>query len=63
MEALGNSCNIAFSNMGLKIGAQTFYEYFEAFGFREKTGIDLPGEAEGIFFPTSSSPRSATTPT
>lgn len=51
MEALGNSCNIAFSNMGLKIGAQTFYEYFEAFGFREKTGIDLPGEAEGIFFP------------
>ena len=51
MEALGNSCNIAFSNMGLKIGAQTFFEYFEAFGFREKTGIDLPGEAEGIFFP------------
>ena len=51
MEALGNSCNIAFSNMGLKIGAQTFYEYFEAFGFREKTGIDLPGEAAGLFFP------------
>lgn len=50
MEALGNSCNIAFSNMGLKIGAETFYEYVKDFGFMEKTGIDLPGEAYGLFF-------------
>ena len=50
MEALGNSCNIAFSNMGLKIGAKTFYEYVKDFGFMEKTGIDLPGEAFGYFF-------------
>ena len=47
MEALGNSCNIAFSNMGLKIGAETFYEYVKDFGFMEKTGIDLPGEETG----------------
>ena len=36
--------------MGLKIGAETFYEYVKDFGFMEKTGIDLPGEAYGLFF-------------
>ncbi len=50
VQALCNSCNPAFATMGLKMGAQTFYEYYQAFGFSEKTGIDLPGEASDIFF-------------
>lgn len=50
VRALCNSCNPAFATMGLKMGPQTFYEYYQAFGFSEKTGIDLPGEASDIFF-------------
>ena len=48
-ECLGNSCNPAFIQIGLKIGKETFYKYIDAFGLTEKTGIDLPGEASGIF--------------
>lgn len=48
-EALGNSCNPAFIQIGLKIGKEIFYKYVDAFGFMEKTGIDLPGEASGVF--------------
>ena len=47
--ATGNSCNPAFVTMGLKIGTQAYYEYLKSFGLMEATGIDLPGEVEGIF--------------
>ncbi len=50
VESLGNSCNIAFSHMGLRVGGDTFYDYVKAFGFMERTGIDLPGEASGLFY-------------
>lgn len=50
-EALGNSCNLAFANIGLKLGGGSFYDYVKAFGLLEPTGIDLPGEANGYFFP------------
>lgn len=48
-QALQNSCNLAFSHMGLRTGGETLYEYYSAFGLMETTGIDLPGEARGIF--------------
>lgn len=44
-EAVGNSCNPAFMEIGQRLGKDKFYEYFEAFGLMESTGIDLPGEA------------------
>lgn len=44
-EAVGNSCNPAFMMIGQRLGIDKFYDYFEAFGMKEKTGIDLPGEA------------------
>ena len=43
-DALRNSCNIYFIQLGQRIGVQTFYEYFKAFGFTEQTGVDLPNE-------------------
>lgn len=49
-RAFCNSCNPAFIQVGQKIGPERFYKYYQAFGFTEKTGIDLPGEANGIFF-------------
>lgn len=50
LHAIWNSCNPAFVEMGLMAGVDTFWEYYQAFGFSEKTGIDLPGESEDIFF-------------
>ncbi|HOP10613.1 MAG TPA: penicillin-binding transpeptidase domain-containing protein [Oscillospiraceae bacterium] len=47
-EALGNSCNVAFMQIGARLGATKFMEYYEAFGLTEKTGIDLSGEEIGI---------------
>lgn len=44
-EGLMNSCNPFFITIGQRLGIETFYKYFEAFGFTEKTGIDLPGES------------------
>ncbi|MBQ6381503.1 MAG: PASTA domain-containing protein [Clostridia bacterium] len=44
-EGLQNSCNPWFITVGQKLGVHAFYKYFEAFGFTEKTNIDLPGEA------------------
>ena len=44
-EAVGNSCNPAFMEIGSRLGKDRFYQYFEAFGLMENTGIDLPGEA------------------
>ena len=49
-EAVQQSCNIAFTNIGLEIGAETFYKYCEAFGFFDKTGIDLNGEGNDIWW-------------
>lgn len=50
LEALCNSCNPAFVQIGQLIGMNKFREYYEGFGFSEKTGIDLPGEAEDTFW-------------
>ena len=49
-QAAQNSCNTAFANIGLKLGAKRFYDYMEAFGFFEKTGIDLYGESSSIWW-------------
>ena len=48
-QAVGNSCNPAFINMGLKIGTQKYYQYLKAFGLMESTGVDMIGEVTGIF--------------
>lgn len=47
-EVVANSCNVGFVEIGLDIGIPTFYKYLFDFGFGKRTGIDLPGEAEGI---------------
>ena len=52
-EALMNSCNPVFIGLGQKLGVETYYNYLERFGFLGKTGIDLPGEAKGIFLDKS----------
>ena len=48
-QALQLSCNIAFGHIGMMMGGDTLYDYARAFGLMETTGIDLPGEAGGIF--------------
>ena len=48
VEGIENSCNPVFINVGLMIGADRFYDYFEQFGLLQKTNIDLPGEAATI---------------
>lgn len=50
VQAMCKSCNPAFIMLGQKVGADNFYKYYKAFGFAEKTGIDLPGEMSDIFF-------------
>lgn len=47
-QGLMNSCNPFFITIGQKLGTDAFYKYFEAFGFAEKTGIDLPAEANPV---------------
>ena len=44
-EALQNSCNVAFANIGIRLGGEKLYEYVHKFGLTEKTGIELGGEA------------------
>ena len=64
LQALQHSCNVAFVNIGLRVGAEKFYDYAEAFGFFDsssdpnaqlsgKTGIDLGGESGSIWWPKS----------
>ena len=64
LQALQHSCNVAFVNIGLRVGAEKFYDYAEAFGFFNsssdpnaqlsgKTGIDLGGESGSIWWPKS----------
>lgn len=48
-EALEHSCNPAFMQLGAKIGKETLYKYFDAFGLFDKTGIATAGEAVGTF--------------
>lgn len=48
-QALANSCNPAFMQLGSRIGSSTFYKYFRAFGLFDKTNIDTSGETVGIF--------------
>ena len=48
-QALGNSCNPAFIQLGSRIGASTLYKYFEAFGLFERTGIAISGESSSNF--------------
>lgn len=48
VEATMNSCNPVFVTVGLKLGAENYYRYFEQFNLLEKTGVDLPGEAGTI---------------
>ena len=50
VEALCKSCNPAFISLGQKIGSKNFFDFYKAFGFHEKTGIDLPGETKDVFF-------------
>lgn len=50
-EIVENSCNVGFVQVGLDIGLEKYYHYVNAFGFGKLTGIDLPGEAEGILVP------------
>lgn len=47
-HAMMNSCNPALITVGLRIGLDSYYDYFEKFGLKTKTGIDLPGEAGTI---------------
>lgn len=48
-QAMSNSCNPAFITIGQLVGVPTFSKYFKAFGLTEKTGIDLPGEANSTY--------------
>lgn len=48
LTATMNSCNPVFINVGLRLGVDRYYAYFEKFGLLNKTGIDLPGEAGTI---------------
>ena len=54
VQSVGNSCNPAFINYGLRIGNEKFYKYMRSFGLMNTTGIDLGGEAVGVFAADSS---------
>lgn len=55
-QGLCNSCNPVFIQVGEKLGPETFFKYFEAFGFTQKTGIDLPGESRSIYYDETMGP-------
>lgn len=48
VQGIQNSCNPVFIDIGLRLGAERFYDYFQRFGLLDLTGIDLPGEAGTI---------------
>ncbi len=60
-DALSNSCNVALMSMALAIGGNTFSKYQSIYGFGQKTGIDLPGEASTASLIYSSEELSSTT--
>ena len=49
VQTVGNSCNPAFISYGLKLGTEKFYQYMRSFGIMSATGVDLGGEATGVF--------------
>lgn len=49
-QGLGNSCNPFFITIGQKLGVHNYFKYFDGFGFTERTGIDLPGEASPQYY-------------
>ena len=48
VQGVQNSCNPVFIEVGMRLGTENFYKYFEKFGLMGKTGVDLPGEAATI---------------
>ncbi len=54
VEAMTNSCNPAFVQIGQLLGARAFCKYFEAFGLTQKTGIDLPAESNSLYIDSDS---------
>ena len=50
VEAIKNSCNPVFVELGQRMGARTFYDYIDGFGISDVTGIDLPGERKSIMY-------------
>ena len=48
VQGIQNSCNPVFIEIGLRLGVDRFYDYFEQFGLLSLTGVDLPGEAGTI---------------
>lgn len=48
VDGIKNSCNPVFMEIGARVGATKFYEYFDRLGLTKKTGVDLPGEANSI---------------
>ncbi len=50
LNVVENSCNPGFVNLGFRLGKEKLFQYIKDFGFGEKTGIDLTGEAKGILF-------------
>ena len=56
-QALENSCNPVFVELGLRLGCERFYDYLDAYGFGQKTGVDIPGEANGILISRKSVKR------
>ena len=50
LQGVQNSCNPVFMSIGEQLGAELFHDYLLRFGFHEKTGVDLPGEAVGIMY-------------
>lgn len=48
VQCMQNSCNPALISVGLRLGVDNYYKYFEQFGLKKRTGIDLPGEAATI---------------
>ncbi len=59
-QAVMNSCNPMFMELGARLGANNFQKYFKAFGLTEKTGFKIPGESSGTFHPTMTSVDLAT---
>ena len=49
-QGLENSCNPFFITVGQKLGVHNYFKYFDAFGFTQKTGIDVPGEAAPQYY-------------
>ena len=50
LEVIMNSCNPGFIELGMRLGKETLFEYIHAFGFADKTGVDMLGESQGILF-------------